>query len=152
MTPGAKTIPGKPAPRAGALLVAQLPLGSSRAAELEARTTEGGDEEILVELVVGPSIGQFNSHRKPIAEPWARKECVKWEIGQFPSPALRARSLPMRRRGRRRLCRVRREMPRSIILVAGVVASPPPPVLRSLGVRSGVRSTHSRSNRQSKGS
>ena len=117
------------------MLVAQLPLGSSRAAELEARTSEGGDEETLVELVIGPSISQFNSHRKPIAEPWARKECVKWEIGQFPSPALRARSLPTRRRGRRKLCRVRREMPRNTALAAGVVASLPPTASRSPGGR-----------------
>ena len=128
---GARTIPGKPALRAVALLVAQLPLGSSRAAELEARTTEGGDEEILVELVVGPSIGQFNSHRKPIAEPWARKECVKWEIGQFPSPVLRAHSLPTRRKGRWKICGLRRVTPRNTFLAAGVVASLPPTASRS---------------------
>ena len=51
------------------------------------------------ELVVGPSISQLETRRRPIAEPWARKECVEWETGQFPSPTSRARSLPMRRRG-----------------------------------------------------
>ena len=117
------------------MLVAQLPLGSSRAAELEARTSEGEDEETIVEPVTGLSISQLTISRRPIAEPWARKECAKREIGQFPSPKSRAHSPPRRGDGRRKKCRVRREVPRNTALAAGLAASLPPPVLRSPRVR-----------------
>ena len=111
-----------------------------------------------MELATGPSTSRFTIRRRPIAEPWARKECAKWEIGQFPSPEFRARSPPRRRNGRWKLCRVRRDMPRNTALAAGLVASLPPPVPRSLRVRmrwdraNGEPLMHSMSNRQSKDS
>ena len=129
------TIPGKPAPEAEAPPVAELHLGGSRAAELEARMSEeGGEAETRKELVIGPGTSQLAIRPRPGAEPWARKERVEWESGRSPSPDLRAHTLLRRRNGRWRLCRVRREMPRSIILIilaAGVVASLPPPAPRS---------------------
>ena len=80
------------------------------------------------------------------------------EIGQFPSPDFRARSLLMRRNGRWRLCRVRRELPRNTTLAAGVAASLPPPVPRSPRAEPrwkraiGGLLTHSVSNRLSRDS
>ena len=51
------------------MLVAQLPLGSSRAAELEARTSEGEGEETTVEPATGPSTSQLAIRLRPTAEP-----------------------------------------------------------------------------------
>ena len=64
------TIPGKPALRADALLVTQLHLGSSRAAELEARTSgREGKAEINEELATGPSTSRLVFRLRPAAEP-----------------------------------------------------------------------------------
>ena len=70
MTPGARTIPGKPARRLGTLLVAQLHMGSSRAAEPEARTLEnGGKAETEEESVTGLSSDRLVIRLRQTAEP-----------------------------------------------------------------------------------
>ena len=52
------------------MLVAQLHLGSSRAAELEARMLgNGGKAEMKQELVTGPSTSRLVFRLRPAAEP-----------------------------------------------------------------------------------
>ena len=93
-------MPGKPALRADAMLVAELHLGGSRAAELKARTSGvEGKAEVDAELVIGPSISQPETRLRPVAEPWARRECVEKESGRSPSPDFRAHSLRKQRNG-----------------------------------------------------
>ena len=107
------------------MLVAELHLGGSRAAELKARTSgREGKAEINEELVIGPSISQLETRQRPVAEPWARKECVERESGRSPSPDFRAHSLRNQRNGQRKNCRLRREVPRNTALAAGVMELP----------------------------
>ena len=117
------------------MLVAELRLGGSRAAELRARTSGVEDKaEVDVELAIGlsiPSTSQPETRLRPIAEPWARRECVERESGRSPGPDFRAHSLRNQRNGQRRNCRLRREVPRNIALAAGVTGLPSLLVLKS---------------------
>ena len=109
---GARTIPGERVRMPGALLATQLRMGSSRAAEPEARAAERVGRRVtergqatsrnidrrLVRLRWSP---EPMAHRKGSAEPMARRELTERGTGQALTSSLQARSPPSRGGGER---------------------------------------------------